>query len=50
MFKILGGIFVLFALFVYSCITSCDSLLLGSIVSSWFVAVDWGELLQYLAT
>ena len=44
--EILGGIFVLFAVFVYSCVLSCICLFLGSVVFTRFVAMGWGGLLQ----
>ena len=50
MFEILGGVFVLFAVFVYSCVLSCVCLFLGSVIFTWFVAVGLGGLLQSLAT
>ena len=49
MFEILGGIFVLFAVFVYSCVLSCVCLFLESVAFNWFVACLRG-LLQSLAT
>ena len=49
-FEILGGIFMLFAVFVYSCVLSCVCLFSGSVVFTWFVAVGWGGLLQSLPT